>query len=92
MRGDHPLRPFEDPEVVHVGPVRLVVVRRQDQSGVEHSAGQDGEAHVLAGLDHLAAGGTNHGMLYVEADNEPALALYRRLGFVPHVRRRICSR
>lgn len=51
-----------------------------------------GRTLVLAGLDHLAARGPSVGMLYVEADNHPALRLYERLGFSPHLLHRICSR
>ena len=43
-----------------------------------------GRALVLAGLDHMAGRGLRLGMLYVESTNEPALALYRKLGFTIH--------
>lgn len=51
-----------------------------------------GTALVLAGLDHLADAGLQVGTLYVDAANQPALDLYRRLGFAPHLRRRIATR
>ena len=39
-----------------------------------------GRALTVAGLDHLAAKGLTLALLYVEADNAPAIALYERLG------------
>lgn len=43
-----------------------------------------GRAMTVAGLQHLAAGGLTVGMLYVESDNDPAVRLYRSLGFEVH--------
>ena len=40
-----------------------------------------GKVLTLAGLQHLARKGLGEVLLYVEADNAPALAVYRRLGF-----------
>jgi mycothiol synthase len=43
-----------------------------------------GPALAIAGLDAVAARGIKTGMLFVAADNEPALKLYRSLGFTVH--------
>jgi mycothiol synthase len=43
-----------------------------------------GRELTLAGLDHLTDEQVPVGMLYVDADNEAAMTLYRKLGFVIH--------
>lgn len=43
-----------------------------------------GRPMTLAGLEWLAARGLTVGMLYVESDNHPANAVYRRIGFEHH--------
>ena len=43
-----------------------------------------GKAMTLAGLEWLAAAGLETGMLYVESDNEAAVATYERIGFTTH--------
>lgn len=51
--------------------------------GVLPDARAEGLGRLLTaqGLEHMAGRGVEQVDLYVEADNEPALALYRRLGF-----------
>lgn len=43
-----------------------------------------GRALVLAGLDRMTTRGAPEVRLYVDGDNERAIALYRALGFQPH--------
>ena len=43
-----------------------------------------GRPMTLAGLEWLAGRGLTVGMLYVESDNHPANAVYRRIGFRHH--------
>ncbi|MFK8025199.1 MAG: GNAT family N-acetyltransferase, partial [Ilumatobacter sp.] len=43
-----------------------------------------GSEMTLAGLDHLTDRGIETGLLYVDADNEGAVAMYRKLGFGVH--------
>ena len=43
---------------------------------------------TIDGLNWLALHGAATGMLYVDTFNEPALAVYRRLGFTPAHRER----
>lgn len=42
-----------------------------------------GRSLLLAGLAHLATRGCDEAVLWVDADNEPGLALYRSTGFRP---------
>lgn len=43
-----------------------------------------GRPMTLAGLEWLSAQGLEHGMLYVESDNDPANAIYSGIGFTRH--------
>lgn len=51
-----------------------------------HHGGGLGTALTARGLRHMAEAGVDVVDLYVEGDNGPALAVYRRLGFVEHAR------
>ena len=42
---------------------------------------EGGRIFSIAAMNYLATQGLKQSMLYVDADNEPGLALYRSLGF-----------
>jgi mycothiol synthase len=72
----HPAQPPREPDVL--GEIYVIGA---DPS--RHGRGL-GRALTTAGLESLAARGIGIGMLYVDADNEAAVGLYRALGFVVH--------
>jgi mycothiol synthase len=49
-----------------------------------HQGSGLGRALSLAGLDHMAERGMHTGTLYVDAANDAALGMYRRIGFDVH--------
>ncbi|MFG3286330.1 mycothiol synthase [Streptomyces sp. NPDC048111] len=61
-----------------LGEVYVVGIRPDAQGGGL------GKALTATGLRHLAAEGLPTAMLYVDADNTAALAVYERLGFTTH--------
>ena len=50
-----------------------------------------GKQLTIAGLDSITARGVSNAILYVDAANTPAVALYEGLGFAVHKRRRAFS-
>ncbi|MFV1991925.1 MAG: mycothiol synthase [Acidimicrobiales bacterium] len=67
-------------------PVGEIYVIAADQAF--HGVGL-GRRLTLAGLDHIASQGIKQAILYVDADNAPAVRLYDTLGFERLVTRRL---
>lgn len=78
--------PAGDRLVVDPGPIGEVYVLAVDPHSPVRRLGTP---LTLAGLAHLAGRGLDTVMLYVEADNEAAVALYRRLGFTDWITDRV---
>lgn len=72
----HPPRPPAEPEALG----EIYVLGVDPASPVRHLGGP----LTAAGLRHLADKGLRTALLYVEADNERAVRLYRRYGFTDH--------
>ena len=70
-----------DPDVDHGSDLGEIYVIAVDPDF--HGLGLGSEM-TLAGLDHLAGRGIRTGLLYVDAANEGAVAMYRKLGFTVH--------
>jgi mycothiol synthase len=68
----------EDPEGVELGEIYVIAVDPDF-----HGQGL-GRQMTLDGLRHLSDRGITTGMLYVDADNTPAVRLYEQLGFTVH--------
>lgn len=82
---EHPMIGFcwtkihpERPGCEAVGEIHVIAV-----DPAYHGEGH-GTALTAAGLGWLAGQGLGTGMLYVESDNDPAVATYRKLGFTVH--------
>lgn len=74
----HPPAPPEAEDAFDGEPVGEVYVVGVDPDA---QGGGLGKALTLAGLRHLRSRRLRHVLLYVEGDNAPAIAVYRRLGF-----------
>lgn len=77
---EHPALTAHEPDGPRAAAGEIFVIAADPDT---HGTGL-GRALTVAGLDHLAARGLRLALLYVEADNEPAIALYERLGFRVH--------
>jgi len=68
----------EDPDGIALGEIYVIAVDPDF-----HGRGL-GRQMTLDGLGHLSDVGITTGMLYVDADNTPAVRLYEQLGFTVH--------
>ena len=64
--------------LARTGPVGEIYVIGVDP---DHAGQGLGRALLIKGLTHIKSLGINEAMLYVDADNERALKMYRALGF-----------